>query len=874
MRRSDEDFKAEIESHIALETDRLVGEGMPPAAARNAALKRFGGVLAAQERYYESSRLMWLDHLRRDVGYALRSFLRAPIFTVTAVVSLAIGIGADTAIFTVANGLLLRPPAGVADPDRLVDISGETDGDFDIEQISFPDFIDLRERATFFEDVYGYETAAAAMSLARSGGAERLYGHRVTTNYFQVLGVGAAAGRLFDPALTPSDSATVVLSHPFWIRQFGGDPSIVGRPITVNGRAREVIGVAARDFRGSSLVATDLWVPIDQTSSPGSSLLDRHAGWALARGRVKPGVSIAQAVAQVEAIGQTLQRDHPRMPRRRRFRATAAVLIPGNLSVPVAGALLLVLGFVSLVLVIACTNVAGVLLARAYARRREIAVRVALGAGRDRLIRQLLTEASLLFVMGGAAGALLARSLTSWIAGHLPALPVPIDLSLSPDGRVMAFTIGLSLVAAIACGLVPALQASNPNVIGVLKHDDPVSVCGRGQWRQALVVAQVAFSIVLIAGASVFIRALQKATSIERGFELANIEAAAIDLGLANYTPETASRFVRDLVQRVRAVPGVEQASAAASLPTSDAAGLGPLTHPEAAPGDRTSFFHATSDAVEPGYFATLGIPLRAGRDFDRGDVQGAPVVAIVSEEAARRFWPGESPIGKVVLHHPARIFGRTDDGPTTLRIVGVVGDTRTRLQAPRPQVYLSLQQQHVPAFHLLARSSGGRRLSNEIRAVLTSMDPNVPILTAQTLEEAAAFSLVPQRLAAAVSTALGGVGLLLAALGLYGVTAFVVVARTREIGVRIALGAARADVIGMVLRQGMMLVAAGVSIGLALAGASLRALRHVVAGIPPIDPIGFAMATTLFVAVALLACYVPAQRASQLRPVAALKYE
>jgi hypothetical protein len=293
------------------------------------------------------------------------------------------------------------------------------------------------------------------------------------------------------------------------------------------------------------------------------------------------------------------------------------------------------------VLVIASTNLAGLLLSRAYARRREIAMRVALGAGRDRLIRQLLTETLLLFVMGGAAGAFLAHSLTSWIAWHMPALPVPLDVSLSPDGRVMAFTMGLSLIAGIACGLVPALQAANPDVIGVLKHDDPVSVSGRGQWRSALVVAQVAFSVVLIAGASVFVRALQKATSIERGFGLANVEVAAIDLGLADYTPEKASRLIRDLVQRVRALPGVEQATVAASLPTGDGIRFGPLTHPGTVPDDGAGVFHASSNAVEPGYFATLGIPLRAGRDFDRGDVPGAPAVAIVSEEAARRFWPG-----------------------------------------------------------------------------------------------------------------------------------------------------------------------------------------------------------------------------------------
>lgn len=589
---------------------------------------------------------------------------------------------------------------------------------------------------------------------------------------------------------------------------------------------------------------------------------------------MKPGVSVAQAVSQVDAIGHMLQRDYPGENDGHTLRVAAAVLIPGNLFVPAAGALLLVFGFVSLVLVIASTNLAGVLLARVHARRREIAVRVTLGAGRASLIRQLLTETVVLFAMGGAAGTLLARVLTAWIAWYLPALPVPLDVSLSLDGRVMAFTTGLSLIAAIACGLVPAWQASTPNVIGVLTHDDAVSAGGRGQWRNALVVAQIAFSIVLIAGASVCIRSLQQATSFERGFDLSNVEAAAIDLGLANYTQETAPWFIRDLVRRLGALTGVEQATAAALLPTGEGTRFGPLTHPGTVPGDRGSFLDATSNTVEPGYFATLGIPLLAGRDFDHGDIQGAPVVAIVSDEAARRVWPGESPIRKLLLHHPARVLGEADHAPTTIRIIGVVGDTRVRLHAPRPRIYLSMQQHYAPALHVLARSSNRRRLSNEIRALVSSMDPNLPILTAQTLEEAAALSLLPQRLAAGISTALGSVGLLLAALGIYGVTACVVVTRTREIGVRVALGARRTDVIGMVLRQGMMLVATGVSIGLVFAGASVQLLTRVLVGVPPIDPIGFALAAVLFVAVGLLACYVPARHASRLDPVVALKRE
>jgi predicted permease len=372
----------------------------------------------------------------------------------------------------------------------------------------------------------------------------------------------------------------------------------------------------------------------------------------------------------------------------------------------------------------------------------------------------------------------------------------------------------------------------------------------------------------------VFIRALQKAASIERGFELSNVETAAIDLGLASYTRATGPRFLRDLMACVRALPGVEQATAAASLPTGEGTPFSPLTHPGMDPSAGGTVLDATANIVEPAYFATLRIPLFAGRDFDQGDVEGAPMVAIVSQEAARRFWPGESPVGKLLLQHPFRILGVPDSAPTVLRVIGVVGDTLARRQAARPQIYLSMQQQYAPGLHLLARSSHGRPLATEIRAVLSSLDANVPVLTAQTLEEAAALSLLPQRVAAGVSTALGGVGLLLAAMGIYAVTAFVVVARTREIGLRIALGATRTDVMGMILRQGLILVATGVSVGLVLAGASIQVLTRMLVGIPPIDPVGFALVAALFVAVGLLACYVPARHASRLEPLAAFKCE
>ena len=417
---------------------------------------------------------MWFEQLRQDVRCAVRSVARNPLFALTAVLSLAAGIGADTAVFSVANSLLLRPPAGVAAPDRLVDISGRERAEtFGVNRISFPNFVDLRDRAGTLDEICGYEPVAEAMSLAADGAAERIFGHRVTTNYFAVLGVRAAAGRLFDtrPREQLAGEQSVVLSHRFWSRRFNQDPGVVGQIVIVNSVPFTIAGVAAPEFEGSSLVATDVWVPLRTTPPPTSYLTQRGLEWALLRARLKPGVSVAQAAAEIDTIGRALEQQYPDDNNGKGLRLAAASSIPGNLAPAVAGMMTLLIGFVSLVLVIASANVANVLLSRALARRREIAARVAIGVGRARLMRQLLIETMLLFVAGAALGLWLARGMTSLLLWLLPALPVPLALSLDLDGRTIAFTLALSFVAAALCGLVPALQASNPNVSATLEGE-------------------------------------------------------------------------------------------------------------------------------------------------------------------------------------------------------------------------------------------------------------------------------------------------------------------------------------------------------------------------------------------------------------------
>jgi predicted permease len=724
------------------------------------------------------------------------------------------------------------------------------------------------------------------MSLGGANGAERIAGGYVSANYFTVLGVRPAVGRLFGDADAAATSI-VVLSHPFWTRRFNGDPTIVGQTLTINSQPYTVVGVAPERFHGTSILVADAWLPIAAGAAP--LLTSRELLWPLMGGRLKHGVSIAQAAAEVDAIGKALEREYPDQNLGKGFRLVPATPIPGNI-LPVAGFLSLLMGIVSLVLVIACANVAGVLLARAAARRREIAVRLAMGAGRSRLVRQLLTETIMLFAAGAAAGLLIARGMTTLLVSLLPALPLPIDVTLPLDGRVIAFTTGLSLLSALLSGLVPALHASRADVVSTLK-DDALGPSDRLRLRSAFVVGQVAISILLVVGAALFVRALQKAGSIELGFDPRGVELTSLDLSLGGYTGTTGRVFIRELVERVRQVPGVQQATIASTgAPIGDGRRAGLLSAPGVSQSDGRTAFSADWNAVDPGYFATLKIPLVGGRDFTAADRGPTPQVAILGEAAAKRFFPGtgvQGAVGQSITLQPGRTLdvgprGQIDrgrgDASWTLLVVGVARDIRyfgPRDMAPHLFVYVPLQQQPFGSrVTVVARTAGGRRIASDIRALIAQMNPNLPIVAAQTLEDWTAVSLVPQRVAASVSGALGGVGLLLAAIGIYGVTAYTVARRTREIGIRIALGAKRADIVGMVLGQGMSLAIIGSALGLLLAAAAGRLLAAFLLGVAPIDPVTFLGAALLFALIGLAACYVPARRATKIDAMEALRYE
>ena len=825
-----------------------------------------------------------LDSCLQDLRYAARLVWRNPLFSLTAALSLAIGIGANTTIFTVANALLFRPPAGVAEPDRLVDI-GRTRNGRGFDNASYPNYLDLRARTTTLSGVYAYRIEPQPLSLGGKEGAERIYGGLVSPNYFAALGLHPALGHFFTPDNDASAMAAaraesgasrlVVLSDRFWRRRFDADPSVLGRTVELNGRPFTVVGVAPHDFQGTTILANDVWLPLtaaDDVMPRGRSLLTSRASlWLLMGGRLKPGVTRQRAQAEVSSIGAALEREFPEDNRGKGLRVVAPSPIPGN-GAPVAAFLSVLMAVVGLVLVIACVNLAGILIARAAARRREISVRVAIGAGRARLVRHLLTETLLLFTLGVLGGLAIARGMTTALVALLPALPVPVSVALALDGRVLLFTIAVSFVAAMLCGLAPAIHAARSDVLSGLKAGSGGSP-ERLRLRNAFIVAQVALTIVLIVGAGLFVRALQRASSIDPGFNPTDVEVATLDLSLAGYTDATGPEFAGQLIERVRTLPGVTDATLATVLPLGlDGLGLGELT----LPGVSESVAERVVEdwnVVAPHYFSTLGLPLVAGRDFDARDTTKSPRVVIVNQTAARRFWPGADPIGKVLIQSEGRPGSRGQSH--LLTVIGVARDAKYRSlgEDQRAFVYVPVSQQYLPRTSILARTAGARR-SADIRALVHAMNPNLPIVAEETLEEHAAIGLIPQRIAAAVSGSLGIVGLLLAAIGIYGVTAYAVTSRTREIGIRVALGATGSDVIRMVLGDAMLLALVGAGIGIAAAAGASRLLGSLLFGVGPMDVTAFAGAAALFCAVALVASYLPARRATEIASTEALRAE
>ncbi len=873
--RAETDLAREIASHLALLEEDFRRRGLSEADARLAARRAFGGVEQAKEHHRDARSFRWIDDARRDVRHAARLIRRDPVLTLTAMLSLAIAIGANTAIFTIANAFLFRAPVGVAEPGRLVDI-GRTRGGYEFNTLPYLNYVDIRERATTLDGVFAYSLFPHAMSLGPRGqdpnrAALRVFGTLVTDNFFEVLGAVPGAGRLFASGDGEEQGAVVVLSHRFWTTRFGADPALVGQRVTLNGQPFTVVGVGSEGFQGTGIREPDLWIPMDRPATRRALGIpvptSRRGGSLLLAGRVKAGVSIDQAGAEIDAIGRGLAREYPDENRDAGLRLLPSSPVPGMRD-PVAVFLGLLLAIALLVLAIACANLAGVLLARAAARQREIAIRLAIGAGRGRLARQLLTETLVLCALGGTLGLLVARTMTSLLVSFLPILPFPVRVSLAIDARVFLLTGGLVALAALLSGLVPAVQASKSDVVATLK--DEAAGPGRLRFRRAFIVGQVALSILLVVVAGLFLRALQRAGSLDPGFDARGVEIASLDLSLGGYTDSTGPLFARRLIEAVRQLPRVQSATMAWSLPGGfETLGLGGLAAADT-PAAVDTLGDASWNIVEPGFFATLRIRVVAGRDFGPGDRVGAQPVAVIGEGAARALWPGIRPEDVV-----GRYVRQQAQTPKLLQVIGVVGDPAygTLIDGPRSyHVYVPLQQQYMSSTMIVARTVDGTRAADEIADLVTSIDPNLPIVASHTGANYTSLGLVPQRIAAWLSGTLGVVGLLLAAVGVYGITGYAVARRTREIGIRIAMGASRQNVVRMVLREGMMLVVAGVGIGLVFAAGASQVVGSLLFGLSPLDPAAFGAAALLFAIVGLAATYGPASRATKIDPTSAMR--
>lgn len=819
-----------------------------------------------------------IDRLARQLRYAVRVLARSPLYAVTATLSLAIGLGANTTIFTIANALLLVPTHGVRDMRQLVDI-GRTDNGQGFDTVSYPTYADLRDQSTTFSGMYAVRFEPKPVSLGGSDGADRAYSQQVSASYFDVLGIQPAAGRFFQNADerlgVPLRQA--VLSYAFWQHRFAGDASVVGRDLVLNGDHFTVVGVTPQSFTGSTIVTADLWVPLTSYAQamPTDSLLrGRENAWLVMGGRLKPGTTITQARTEMTALMAGLVRRYPDAYQGKGIAVAAASRLPGmggDFVVPFIGVLSVVVG---LVLLIACTNLAGIMLARAAARAREVAVRLALGASRGELVAQFLTESLIIFAIGGVAAVILSRVMTGVLTSFLPALPVPIAVDFALDTRVLLFSAALALATGVLTGLVPALQSTRVGIGTDLKNESAGG--GRHRLRHGFIAAQMCLCLVLLVSAALFLRAFQAAIDVKPGFDVDPIDVASLDLGLRPYSDDQVLSVTAQIRDGIAALPGVERVAVGAVVPLGgEGLGLGAL-RVAGAPQPDTS--KTDWNVVSPEFFDTFALPMVRGRAFTAADRAGAPDVAIVNETMARRLWPDLDPIGKRLESGSFRPGRERVD--RTYTIVGVAKDAKYRWlgDAPRSFLYVPLAQQpwRTPQFFIRRnpRAAASASLSAAVRGVLKDVDPNLPLVRVSSLREFADFGLLPQRLAASVAGSLGSVALLLAAIGLYGVTAFTVARRTREIGLRVALGANPRRVKALVVGQALKLTAIGGAIGLLLAAGMARLISDLLFGVSPFDPIAFGGTALALVLVTLAASYLPARRAANLSPTIALRAE
>jgi macrolide transport system ATP-binding/permease protein len=818
-----------------------------------------------------------------DVRYSLRWLHRSPAFTIVAIASLAVGIGFNTALFTLVDALVFRS-LPVERVDQLVDVYTKGgDGDH-YSTSSYPDFLDLKAQNQVFSDMLAYSPSIAALKLTDR--SRLAIGETVTGDYFQLLGLKARAGRLLVPADdAPGAPRAAVISYRLWSREYAASPAAVGQSIRIHGQPYAIVGVAPAEYTGMvPLLAPELWTPMTYVddvepagmisivpSPSGNTRLQRRGTrWMFVKGRLKPGANPDRAGANLRLIARQLQASYAQTNKDR----DVAVVptkdvhihpVADRMLLPIALGLMLVVG---LVLVVACANVASMLLARASGRQKEIGIRLAIGASRARLIQQLLSESAVIALLGAGAGTLLAWALTrAAVSIQLP-IPIPLSFALRLDSRVLLFTAGVTMVAALVAGLAPALKATRPDLVNELKGDLTATRAGGRRWtlRDGLVVAQIAVTMVLLVTAALLTRSLMAAQHVNIGFRTAGLAIVSTEMSMIGYDAARAKEFYERALERVKSIPGVESAALAERLPFSINYNRNVVFLPDRhGPDDKGLIVDVAR--VSPEYFGTLGVSILQGRNFTSVDSPTSPGVIIVNEAFARKYWPGQDPLGK-------RIRLRTHDGPE-LQIVGVTADYKVSTvgEASTPYIHYAMSQRFDTSEEIMARTRGDAgTLLNAMRRELTALEPGVLFLDQQTMDAQVSATLLPAKAGAIGVSAVGVVAMLLASIGLYGVIAYSVSRRTREIGIRMALGAKAGSVVGMVMRQGLVIAAVGVAVGSLLALGAAKAVAGALYGVSFVDPIAWVGSILALLTVATLANIVPARRASVVDPSTALR--
>jgi len=869
--RADDEFSAELEAHVAMQVEDGVRAGMSEEEARRRAMMQLGGAEQVKQTRRERRTLPWIENMVRDLRYAVRTLAKHPAITLVAVISIGLGIGANATIFAMVSRFVLRP-APVGDPATLLSLHVAQRGERCCNAFPLPLYEDIRDQAKSFSGVAAWFSEPLPVSISGGGEPERVWGQAVTTNFFDVLELPMVRGRGF--AQTENRTPAIVMSARLWQSRYGSDPDIVGKNITLSGKSFTVAGIAPASFHSvDQILDPQFWVPLGIAPQLAATLppqQSREYHWLEAIARLRDGTTRAQAASELDTMAHRFAAEYPKTDQDNAFVFEQAGSLPPRQRTAVLTFLSALGVIVVLLLAIAGANVANLLFAKAAGRQREMAVRLALGATRARLRRQLLMESTLLGVAGGGLGVVLSLWSTQSLSTFRIPAPVPMNLRVALDWRTLAYTLAVSIGCGVVLGMAPAWAASRPMLANALKGEDALARPGRRvSLRNALVVAQVAMSVVLLCVTGLFLRSMQSAASIDLGFRAKGLLLMSVDPRLNGYTPEQISRFMRELRQRVAALPGVDAAVSTDMALLSGGHRSDGFTRAGSEGKDSP---HAMTDLymTTHGYFDALGVPMLAGRDFGN-EAADAPRVAIVNKAFAETMFPGTNPIGQHV-----------HGGHWDYEIIGVVANAKSRTigEDTRPMLYRSLDQSIAEdpsgmGYTLVVHTPGNpAALAEPVRRQIYAIDRNVAIYNEETMEEHVRSAYFLPRLAATLFGVFGGIGLLLAAVGLYGVMSYAVSRRTREIGIRMALGAHAGNVARLVVRQGMVLALIAMGLGWPVAWMLSRFASSFLYGIKPHDVVTFVAVPVFLGAIALIACWLPARRAASVDPVQALRTE